>query len=80
VALRAAAKALPPEVAPLAEALGSLWGPAEATLAKARALAWPAEVAASLDELAAVLAAFGELADPPVPAVTIDLGDVRGFD
>jgi len=80
VALRAAARALPPAVAPLAEALGSLWGPAEATLAKARVLAWPAEVAASLDELAAVLAAFGELADPPVPAVTIDLGDVRGFD
>jgi ATP phosphoribosyltransferase regulatory subunit len=27
-----------------------------------------------------VLAAFAELADPPVPGVTIDLGDLRGFD
>lgn len=78
--LRAAARALPAEVAALAEALGSLWGPADATLARAAALPWPADVQAALAQLRAVLAAFARLADPPAPAVTIDLGDVRGFD
>ncbi|HET9623190.1 MAG TPA: ATP phosphoribosyltransferase regulatory subunit [Kofleriaceae bacterium] len=78
--VRAAARALPAAIAPLAEALVTLWGPADETLARARALAWPADVHAALDRLAAVLAAFRELADPPAPAVTIDLGDLRGFD
>ncbi|MEO8704465.1 MAG: ATP phosphoribosyltransferase regulatory subunit [Kofleriaceae bacterium] len=78
--LRAVARSLPPAVAPLAEALGTLWGAADATLARARALPWPASAAAALDQLAGVLAAFAELADPPVPALAIDLGDVRGFD
>jgi ATP phosphoribosyltransferase regulatory subunit len=77
--LRAAARALPDGVAPLAEALATLWGAATPTLARARALPWPAPVQAALDQLAAVLAAFAELADP-APAVTIDLGDLRGFD
>jgi ATP phosphoribosyltransferase regulatory subunit len=78
VGLRVAAKALPAAIAPLAEALAGLWGPAEATLAKADALAWPSEVRAALAELRAVLTAFGELADRPVPALTVDLGDLRG--
>ena len=78
--LRTAARGLPGEIAPLAEALGSLWGPAEPTLERARALPWPADVRAALDQLAAVLAAFAALADPPAPPLTIDLGDLRGFD
>lgn len=78
--VRAAARALPAEVAGLAEALVGLWGPAEPTLARAAQLPWPAEVRDALARLAAVLAAFAELADPPVPALTIDLGDLRGFD
>jgi ATP phosphoribosyltransferase regulatory subunit len=78
--LRAAARALPEGVAPLAEALATLWGPAPATLDRAMALPWPAPVKAALEQLRAVLAAFAELAEPPAPAVTIDLGDVRGFD
>lgn len=78
--LRAAARGLPGEAATLAEALGGLWGPAQQTLARAGELAWPAEVRAALAELAAVLAAFDELADPHAPAITIDLGDLRGFD
>ena len=78
--LRIAARALGPAIAPLAEALVSLWGPAEATLAKALALPWPAEVSDALARLRVVLAAFGELADRPTPAMTIDLGDLRGFD
>jgi ATP phosphoribosyltransferase regulatory subunit len=78
--LRAAARALPDPVAPLAEALGALWGPAEATLARAEALPWPAEARRAIERLRAVLAAFAELADPPAPPLTVDLGDVRGFD
>lgn len=78
--LRAAARALPEGVAPLAEALATLWGPASATLDRASALPWPAPVKAALEQLRAVLAAFAELAEPPAPSVTIDLGDIRGFD
>jgi ATP phosphoribosyltransferase regulatory subunit len=78
--LRAATRELPREIGVLAEALGSLWGPADATLARAAQLAWPDDVRAALDRLRAVLVAFAELADPPAPAVTIDLGDLRGFD
>lgn len=77
--LRAAARVLPEGVPPLAEALATLWGPADATLARARALPWPAPVLDALDQLRAVLAAFAALAESPAP-VTIDLGDLRGFD
>ncbi len=78
--LRAAARVLPEGVAPLAEALATLWGPAETTLARARALPWPAPVHEALDKLHEVLARFMQLADPPAPPVSIDLGDLRGFD
>jgi ATP phosphoribosyltransferase regulatory subunit len=60
--------------------LGSLWGPADATLARAAALPWPDDVRGALERLRAVLAAFAALADPPPPPLSIDLGDVRGFD
>lgn len=80
VGLRVAAKALPVEIAPLAEALARAWGPAEATLDRVEALAWPSSVRAALAELRAVIAMFGELADQPAPALTVDLGDLRGFD
>jgi len=78
--LRVAARTLPEGIAPLAEALATLWGPADATLARAEALPWPAPVKAALAQLRAVLVAFGELAEQPAPSVTIDLGDLRGFD
>lgn len=78
--VRAAARSLPSPVAALAEALVTLWGPADSTLARAAALAWPDEVHASLARLHGVVAALGELADPPAPVVTVDLGDLRGFD
>jgi ATP phosphoribosyltransferase regulatory subunit len=80
VGLRIAAKALPADIAPLAESLASAWGPAEATLDRALSLAWPSSVKAALAELRAVIAAFGELADQPVPSLTVDLGDLRGSD
>ncbi len=35
---------------------------------------------AALEQLRTVLAAFAELAEPPAPTITIDLGDLRGFD
>ena len=76
--LRIAARTLPEPS--LAEALGTLYGPADTTLARAAQLPWPADVRAALDQLAAVLAAFTQLADPPAPMVTIDLGELRGFD
>ncbi|MCX5744783.1 MAG: ATP phosphoribosyltransferase regulatory subunit [Proteobacteria bacterium] len=77
--VRAAARELPAELAPLAEALASLWGPAEPTLARALALPWPPAVHAALLHVRAVLAAFAELVDPPAPPVSIDLSDLRGF-
>src|SRR5215510_5501735 len=46
--LRAAARVLPEGVAPLAEALATLWGPGPATLERAIALPWPAAVQAAL--------------------------------
>ena len=79
-ALRRAARALPEATAPLAEALGGLWGPAAPTLARAQALPWPSHVADALAQLAAVLAAFTELADQPALTISVDLGDLRGFD
>jgi ATP phosphoribosyltransferase regulatory subunit len=78
--VRAAARVLPAPIAALAEALVGLWGPAEPTLARAAQLAWPDDVRAALDRLQTVVAVLGELADPPGPGVTIDLGDLRGFD
>ncbi|MBA3455484.1 MAG: ATP phosphoribosyltransferase regulatory subunit, partial [Deltaproteobacteria bacterium] len=78
--LAAASRVLPAEVARLAEALVGLWGHAVPTLARAISLPWPAEVRAALDSLASALAVFSDLADPSAPALTIDLGDVRGFD
>ncbi len=78
--LRAAARGLPARIAPLAEAMGSLWGPAGATLARADALPWPDDARRALEGLRAVLVVLAELADPPPPPLTIDLGDVRGFD
>lgn len=77
--LRAAARVLPEGVAPLAEALATLWGPASATLARARALPWPAPVHEALTQLERVLERFKWLV-PTSPAVSIDLGDLRGFD
>jgi len=78
--LATAARGLPSTVASLAESLVGLWGAAVPTLARAISLPWPDEVRAGLDGLAAALALFSELADAPAPALTIDLGDVRGFD
>ena len=79
-ALRAVARLLPEGIGPLAEALGMLWGPAGPTLTRAMALPWPAWVAAALSQLRAVIEVFHELAGEAAPPLSIDLGDLRGFD
>jgi ATP phosphoribosyltransferase regulatory subunit len=76
-----AAAHLAPAWRPLAEALTRLWGPADDVLAAARAQPWPAEVRRALDELEAALLASRDVIDPAIHArITVDLGDVRGFD
>jgi ATP phosphoribosyltransferase regulatory subunit len=70
--VRAAARALPEHVAPLAEALVVLWGPAATTLERARALPWPAEVSEAFSQVERAIAGL--------PDVTVDFGDLRGFD
>jgi ATP phosphoribosyltransferase regulatory subunit len=79
-ALKVNAKALPDTIAPLAVALGSLWGPADATLLRATVLPWPAPVAAAIEQLGAALRGLTELVGSDAPPISIDLGDVRGFD
>jgi ATP phosphoribosyltransferase regulatory subunit len=68
---------LPRDIATLASALASLWGPAAATLDAARALPWPPTAVAALDQIAAVI--DGDLGGAAV-AVSVDLGELRGFD
>ncbi len=62
----------------LAEALVGLAGPAAEVLARARALPWPDDVHAALDDLAAALAGAARL--QPGAQFTVDLGEVRGFE
>lgn len=76
--VRVAARGLPDPIAPLAGELVHLWGPAAQVLERARALAWPDPVHAAFAQIEHTLATLGELAGPR--DVTIDLGDLRGFD
>jgi ATP phosphoribosyltransferase regulatory subunit len=76
-----AAAALPRSVASLAEALPTLWGGATDVIERARALSWPRDVRTGLDLLEEVLERAAELVDPDFhPRVTVDLGEVRGFE
>jgi ATP phosphoribosyltransferase regulatory subunit len=77
--VRVAARALPAEVAALASELVNLWGPATATLARARALPWPAAVHAAFAQIEHTLEQLHELAGTRAQ-LTLDLGDVRGFE
>lgn len=76
--VRVAARALPAAIAPLAGELVQLWGAAPKTLARARALAWPAEVQAAFDQVEHTLATLESLTG--ARDLTIDFGDLRGFD
>ena len=81
------ARALPPtiasSIAPLAEALPELWGPAGEVLARARQLPWPDEARGALDHLTRVIEAYRLIAGADALSdeqLGVDLGDVRGFD
>jgi ATP phosphoribosyltransferase regulatory subunit len=82
--VRIAARALPEKVAPFAEELMSLWGPAEDTIARAERIAWPSdliEMRTTLIELKLLLVEFANLTgNASTSVLSIDLGDVRGFD
>jgi ATP phosphoribosyltransferase regulatory subunit len=81
VAAIARALAWPAETGELAVALVGLWGAADDVLARARGLAWPAPVRAALDRVDAAIAGARALAAGARPvAITLDLGEVRGFD
>jgi ATP phosphoribosyltransferase regulatory subunit len=75
--VRVAARVLPSTVQPLAEALVDLWGPADATLARAKSQAWPVEVQEAFDVVAHVLVGLRELSSV-APPVTVDFSDLRG--
>ena len=75
--VRAAARVLPEQVRPLAEALVDLWGPAQPTLERASKLPWPDEVQAAFGEIGRVVVGLSELASAE-PRVTVDFSDLRG--
>ena len=72
--VRAAARALPDHVAPLAEALVGLWGSVAATIVRARALPWPPEVMDAFAQVERAVAGSRHV------DATVDFGDLRGFD
>ncbi|MGE0398973.1 MAG: ATP phosphoribosyltransferase regulatory subunit, partial [Kofleriaceae bacterium] len=81
--VRVAAKSLPANIAPFAEQLVTMWGPAEETIRRAEQLSWPSElvdVRTTLGVLGSVLVRFTDLTGAPASTLSIDLGDVRGFD
>jgi ATP phosphoribosyltransferase regulatory subunit len=80
-AVARAADSLPKAARVAAIELPRLWGPAREVLDRARDMSWPAEVERALVELGDVLAAAGPLVEPSLhDEVTIDLGEVRGFE
>jgi ATP phosphoribosyltransferase regulatory subunit len=74
----AVARAAPPRARRLLVALPSLYGEPDDVLARARALPLPRAQRAALDELEQTLALAAELGAPG--RVTVDLGEVRGFE
>ena len=69
------------EMRQVLEALTELYGEPERVLARARALPLPADVAASIENVAEVLERARDLIDADLFAdITVDLGEVRGFD
>lgn len=75
------AKGLPRPLRELLSALPTLWGPPDKVLAAAGALPWPDEVKAALRTVKTVLAMTAEIVRAELhAAITMDLGEVRGFD
>jgi ATP phosphoribosyltransferase regulatory subunit len=77
----AIARGLADDTAELARALVRLWGPVDDVLAAARALPWPDDVVAALAQVGAAIDGARALLGRRHPiAITLDLGEVRGFD
>lgn len=63
----------------LANALVTLWGPFDKVLARAISYPWPTEIGRALQDLIDIIEALHDKVGEHVD-VTIDLGDLRGFD
>jgi ATP phosphoribosyltransferase regulatory subunit len=76
-----AAADCPAPIREVLEALPSLYGAPKDVLARARSLPLPGEVAASIDNVAHVLEQTRDhVAEDLHAGITVDLGEVRGFD
>jgi len=76
-----AAQGLPRPLRALFEALPTLYGEPRQVLAAARELRMPAAVRRAVDSLADVIDACGDVVERAVhSAISLDLGEVRGFD
>lgn len=76
-----AAAGLPKQLRLLFEALPTLYGEPRPVLARARALTLPARLRRALDLLEEVLTASADVVERELHAsITVDLGEVRGFD
>jgi len=72
---------LPTSVAEVIAALPELYGAPADVLARARTLSLPDDVGAAVDSLASVLEMVAEIVEHELHgSITIDLGEVRGFD
>jgi ATP phosphoribosyltransferase regulatory subunit len=79
--VRRAAAGLPAGLRAQLEALPTLYGEPDDVLARARALRWPRAVNKALDLVEQVLAMSAEVVEHELHStVTIDLGEVHGFD
>jgi ATP phosphoribosyltransferase regulatory subunit len=80
-AVKRAADGLDADLAAKLEALPTLFGPPADTLARARALGWPDDVASALDTLEAVLGSISDVVEDQLhSSTTVDLGEIRGFE
>ena len=76
-----AAAGLSSDLAAQLASLPTLFGAASDTIARARAIGWPDDVAAALDTLDDVLGATADVVEDQLHSdITVDLGEVRGFE
>lgn len=76
-----AAASLPDEIRAVCTALPTLWGQPARVLARARKLPWPQRVRQSLTTVSRVLSLVRDVVPAGVgDTITLDLGEVRGFE
>lgn len=79
--VRRAASGLPKALRAQLEALPTLYGEPADVLERARALRWPRAVGRAFDQVEQVLAMSGEVVEHELHStITVDLGEVHGFD